>query len=195
MPSRQLVADMEAAKDHLWKKHGSTALRYQWNISIAASEHCHCLKPGVLHLLALRADRICAQLRFAFGDLKGSVKANLWDYWSRFAIRPLSCLSCPVCDVGVLWPNGWRDQDETWHGGRPRPRPHCVRWGPISLQKGHSVPIFGPCIVAKWLDGTHLSYCWARVQQSECPSVAKPTASKCDISENQNLIVHPAWVM
>jgi len=22
------------------------------------------------------------------------------------------------------------DQDETWHGGRPRPRPHCGRWGP-----------------------------------------------------------------
>ena len=27
------------------------------------------------------------------------------------------CLSCPVCDVDVLWPNGWMDQDETWHGG------------------------------------------------------------------------------
>jgi len=37
-----------------------------------------------------------------------------------------SCLSvCPVCD-GVLWPNGWMNQDESWHGGGPRPRPHCV---------------------------------------------------------------------
>jgi len=26
-----------------------------------------------------------------------------------------------------LWPNGWIDQDATWCGGRPRPRPHCVR--------------------------------------------------------------------
>jgi len=43
---------------------------------------------------------------------------------------------CPVCGVGVLWPNGWMDQDETWHGGRPRPRPHCVRWGPSSPPKG-----------------------------------------------------------
>ena len=42
----------------------------------------------------------------------------------------LLCLSCPVCDVGVLWPNGWMDQVETWHAGRPRPWPHCVRWGP-----------------------------------------------------------------
>jgi len=22
----------------------------------------------------------------------------------------------------LLWPNGWMDQDGTWHGGRPRPR-------------------------------------------------------------------------
>ena len=31
------------------------------------------------------------------------------------------------------------DQDETWHGGRPRPRPHCVRWDPppLSPQNGH----------------------------------------------------------
>jgi len=38
---------------------------------------------------------------------------------------------CPVvsvCDIGVLWPNGCMDQDETWHGGRPRPWPRCVRW-------------------------------------------------------------------
>jgi len=45
------------------------------------------------------------------------------------------CLSvCPVClsvcDVRALWPNGWTDQGETWHAGRPRPWPHCVRWGP-----------------------------------------------------------------
>jgi len=29
--------------------------------------------------------------------------------------RCLSVLSCPVCDVGVLWPNSLTDQDETWH--------------------------------------------------------------------------------
>jgi len=46
---------------------------------------------------------------------------------------------CPVCNVGVLWPNGWTDQDETWHAGRPRLWPHCVRWGPSSPPpKGHS---------------------------------------------------------
>jgi len=39
---------------------------------------------------------------------------------------------CPVCNVGVLWPNGLTDQDETSHAGRPWPWPHCVRWGPSS---------------------------------------------------------------
>jgi len=32
----------------------------------------------------------------------------------------------------VLLPNGSIDQDATWYGGMPRPRPHCVRWGPSS---------------------------------------------------------------
>jgi len=32
------------------------------------------------------------------------------------------CVSClSICDVGVLWPNGWMDQDETWHGSRHSP--------------------------------------------------------------------------
>jgi len=45
--------------------------------------------------------------------------------FTLYAIVPLSCLSClSVCDVGVLWPNGGMDQDETWHAGRPRPWPH-----------------------------------------------------------------------
>jgi len=67
--------------------------------------------------------------------------------------RCVSCLSCPVCDVGVLWPNSWMDQDATWYGGKPWPRPHCVRWGPSTspLKKGHDFPIFGPCLL--WLNG------------------------------------------
>jgi len=70
------------------------------------------------------------------------------------AVRPMlsyRCLHCPVrpvCDVGKSWPNGWIDQDITWYGGRPPPRRHYVRWGPISPKKGHSSPntLFGPCL-------------------------------------------------
>jgi len=48
--------------------------------------------------------------------------------------------------------DGSRIQDDTWYGGRPQPRPHCVRWGPSSQQKGHSPrPIFGPCLL--WPNG------------------------------------------
>jgi len=44
---------------------------------------------------------------------------------SPYAIGPLSVLCvCRVCDVDVLWPNGWIDQDKTWHAGRPRLWPH-----------------------------------------------------------------------
>ena len=54
----------------------------------------------------------------------------------------------PIFGPCLLWPNGWMDQDATWYEGRPRPRPHCVTWGPSSpSQKG---PNFRPTsIVAK----------------------------------------------
>ena len=32
----------------------------------------------------------------------------------------------------MLWPNCWMHQDATWYAGRPRPRRHCVIWGPSS---------------------------------------------------------------
>jgi len=42
----------------------------------------------------------------------------------------------------LLWLNSWVDQDANWHGGRPRPRPLCVRLRPSSSTKGQSSPIF-----------------------------------------------------
>jgi len=52
------------------------------------------------------------------------------------------CLSClSVCNVGVLWPNGYMDQDETWRGGRPRPWPGHIasdRDQASPPPKGHS---------------------------------------------------------
>ena len=65
----------------------------------------------------------------------------------------LSVLSCPVCNVGVLWPNGCTIPDETWRAGRPRNWPHCVRWGPRSQSsKGAQPPIFGPYLL--WPNGS-----------------------------------------
>jgi len=53
----------------------------------------------------------------------------------------------------LLWLNSCMDQDATWYGDRPRPRPHCARWSPSSPPKrGIAVPpIFGPCLL--WPNG------------------------------------------
>ena len=90
------------------------------------------------------------------------LRFRFWATVCKTVRRMLSdrCLSCPaclsVCNVGTLWPNGLTDQDETWHAGRPRPWPHCVRWGPSSPSpKGHSPTQFSAHIccgqMAAWI--------------------------------------------
>ena len=65
-----------------------------------------------------------------------------------------------------LWPNGWMDQDENWHGGRPRPWPHCVRCGPsYSSPKGAQPPLFSPCLL--WPNG--------RLSQLLSPKCCRPS--------------------
>jgi len=54
----------------------------------------------------------------------------------------------------LWWPNGWMDQDATWHRGKPQPKRHCIRWRPSYTHgKGHSSPhrLFGPCL--SWPNG------------------------------------------
>jgi len=71
--------------------------------------------------------------------------------------RTTVCLS--VCDVGVLWPNGWMDQDATWYGGRTRPRLHSLRGRRSSpAPKGH-IPQFSAHVcsgqTAGWIKMPH----------------------------------------
>ena len=102
-----------------------------------------------------------------------NIEPHVLGFWATVCktVRPMlsdRCLSvCPVlsvCDVGVLWPNGWTDQDETLHAGRPRPWPHCLRWGPsspspkVSAAPSNSRPI---SVVAKWLDGSRCHLVWS----------------------------------
>jgi len=63
------------------------------------------------------------------------------------------CLSvCPVCDIGLLWPNGWMDQNETWLAGRPRPGHIVVDRDPAPPpQKGHIHNFWPMSVVAKRL--------------------------------------------
>ena len=87
----------------------------------------------------------------------GNVCSGFWATVCKTVCPMLSdrCLSVlTVCDVGVLWPNGWIDQDATWYGGRPRHRPHCVRRGPSSPPQKKRVAqprIFGSCLL--WPNG------------------------------------------
>ena len=55
----------------------------------------------------------------------------------------------PVFGPCLLWPNGWMDEDATWYGNRPRPRPQCVTRGPSSPppRNGHSSPPFRQCLL------------------------------------------------
>ena len=55
------------------------------------------------------------------------------------------------------------DQTATWYGGRPQPRPHCVRWGPSSAaaeKRAQQPPLFGPCLLwpKDWMDQTATWY-------------------------------------
>jgi len=65
-------------------------------------------------------------------------------------LSDLCCLSCPVlsvCDVCILWPNGWTDQDASWRACRHRHWPHCVRGPSSPSPKGPQPPIFGPYLL------------------------------------------------
>jgi len=85
-------------------------------------------------------------------------------YWATVCktVLPMlsdRCLSgltvLSVCNVSALWPNGWMDEDETWHGGRPRLWPDCYMGTQLPLPKGAQPPNFWPIsVVAKWLDGS-----------------------------------------
>jgi len=78
---------------------------------------------------------------------------------SPYATRPLSvCLSCPVCNVGVLWPNGWTDQDVglTWRAGSLGPDHSVLDRDPgPPPPKGHSPLQFSAHIcsgeIARWI--------------------------------------------
>jgi len=65
-----------------------------------------------------------------------------------------SCLSCPVCDVGVLWPNRLTDQDETIGMQVGLGPGHIALDGDPAFppSKEHSPPNFRPIsVAAKWL--------------------------------------------
>jgi len=78
------------------------------------------------------------------------------------ALPKMGAQQPPHFSAHVLWPNGWTDQDATWHRGRPRPRRHCVRWGPSSPSPLPEMGIAVPLFLAHVYCGqtvAYLSYC------------------------------------
>jgi len=65
------------------------------------------------------------------------------------------------------------DQDATWYGGRPWPRPHCVRWRPSSFQQ--PPPLFSPCEL--WPNGCmDQDSTWYGGRPRPRPSIKMPLA-------------------
>jgi len=57
-----------------------------------------------------------------------------------------------VCNVGVLWPNGWMDQHAACYGGRLSPGDIALDEDPApSTKRDTTPPLFGPCLV--WPNG------------------------------------------
>ena len=53
----------------------------------------------------------------------------------RDPVPPPKGAQPPIFGPCLLWSNRSIDQDATWYGGRPRPKPRCVRWGPIPQKR------------------------------------------------------------
>jgi len=68
------------------------------------------------------------------------VNLGLGDVVLDGVAAPLKGAQPPVFGSCLLWPNGWMDEDTTWYGSRPRPRPHCVRRGLSSISNGAQQP-------------------------------------------------------
>ena len=60
------------------------------------------------------------------GDTAPPRKGAQQPPFSKFTGAGFACIRI-TSGPCLLWPNGWMDQDAIWYGGRPRPKPHCVR--------------------------------------------------------------------
>jgi len=47
----------------------------------------------------------------------------------------------PIFGPCLLWSNGFMDQHATWYRCRPRPRRHCVTWGPSRFRNFWSMSV------------------------------------------------------
>ena len=128
-----------------WARYFSKIVKW---CSIFLHWHCWlrcCLSSKRQHIMSnddyledKREDYQNCSVRYCVPQLCTMIHTHMNSFWATICktVRPMLlcyrsivCLSVlSVCVIDVLWPNGWIYQEETWHGGRPRPWPHCVRW-------------------------------------------------------------------
>jgi len=97
---------------------------------------------------------------------------------------------CPICEVGVLWPNSWMDQDATWYGSRPRARRYCVRWGSSSSRRKGAQqprPLFEPCLL--WPNGRPSQQLQSFCSYSLCSNIKITTYCVTCASKSINEII------
>jgi len=94
----------------------------------------------VLSVTLVYCGQMVGRIKMKLGKQVGLDPGHIALYWYP---------APPIFGPYLLRPNGCRDQDATWYGGRTRPRRLCVRWGARSSlpKKGAKPlsPIFGPC--------------------------------------------------
>ena len=66
----------------------------------------------------------------------------------------------PIFGPFLLRPNSWMDEDATWYGSRPRPKPHCVRRDPAPTAKGAQQPPSDRFKLSRHVDSSNLVTDW-----------------------------------
>jgi len=121
-----------------------------------------CIGRTVLQTIAQKSTAYKNYFVFVVYDARTSsdcltISETHFDFWATVCktFRPMLSdryPDCPLCNVGVLWPNAWMDQNETWHAGRPRPWSHTIRWRPSSpSRRVTQATTFGPYLF--WPNG------------------------------------------
>jgi len=105
---------------------------------------------------------------FAFSSL-----LHIFGQPSQVSVHPMLRDHCPVCNIGVLWSNGWMNQDATWYEVGLCPDDIVLDGDPAPPHgKGHSTPSRFLAHVCCGQMVAHLSHCWARLVMFLCDQLS-----------------------
>ena len=98
-----------------------------------------------------------------------------------------------ICDVGVLWPNGWMGQEETWHRCRPRSTPQTGTQL-HTPEKGDTIPNFQPCLLwpKGWMDKDATCYEGRPRPRSHCVRLG-PSPLPTKKEQSPQFSAHVLW--